>query len=159
MNLHRFLFRKRITFGNRNRETLFEFLFPSIEIGNKNALREKIRADNFPGDSEKERSSIVLYRETRASGYNADGSSSILTKAVGDKNDRRKETMKERITKKQAGVRSKKDCRGSVAWYTCEERKARSKEMSANNYQDHPSTDLSLSFLSFAFLIYVFSFC
>lgn len=31
---------------------------------------------------------------------------------------------------------------------TCGERKARSKEMSANNYQDHPSTDLPLSFLS-----------
>lgn len=37
------------------------------------------RTDNFLGDSEKERSSIVLYRETRASGYNEDGSSSILT--------------------------------------------------------------------------------
>lgn len=33
-------------------------------------LREKESgADNFPGDSEKERSSIVLYRETRATGY------------------------------------------------------------------------------------------
>jgi len=127
---------------------MLKFFFLSIEISNKNALRERIRADNFPGDSEKERSSIVLYRETRASGYNADGFSSILTTAVGDKNDRRKEMIKERITKKQVGVRSKKDCEGSVAWYTCEERKARSKEMSANNYQDHPSTGLPLSLFS-----------
>lgn len=84
---------------------LFFFLLSRL-VRDKNASRERIRADNFPGDSEKERSSIVLYRETRASGYNADGSSSILTAAVGDKNDGRKETIKERIAKKkQAGKR------------------------------------------------------
>jgi len=69
--------------------------------GDKNVSKERIRADNFPGDSEKERSSIVLYRETRASGYNADSSSSILAAAMVDKNDRRKETIKERIAKKE----------------------------------------------------------
>lgn len=65
-------------------------------------LREKESgADNFPGDSEKERSSIVLYRETRASGYKRGwGSSSILTATMEDRNDRRKETIKERIVKK-----------------------------------------------------------
>jgi len=68
--------------------------------GDKNVSKERIRADNFPGDSEKERS-IVLYRETRASGYNADSSSSILAAAMVDKNDRRKETIKERIAKKE----------------------------------------------------------
>lgn len=137
-------------FRQRNRESLLSFFFLSSRLaGDKNASRERIRADNFPDDSEKERSSIVLYRETRTSGYNTDGSSSILTVAVGDKNDKRKETIKERIAKKkQAGIRGKKDCEGSVAWYTCGERKARSKEMSANNYQDHPSTDLPFSFLS-----------
>lgn len=57
---------------------------------------------------------------------------------MGDKNDRRKETIKERIAKKkQAGKRiAKKALHGC----TCGERKARSKEMPANNYQDHPST-------------------
>lgn len=114
----------------------------------KNASRERIRADNFPGDSEEERSSIVLYRETRASGYNADGSSSILTAAVGDKNDRRKETIKERIAKKKQTRKriAKKALLGAPVE---RERKARSKEMSANNYQDHPSTGLSLLFSLF----------
>lgn len=93
----------RQIFRKINRETIApSLLLPSRLAGDKNATRERIRADNFPGDSEKERSSIVLYRETRASGYNADGSSSILTAAVGDKNDRKKETIKERIARRRS---------------------------------------------------------
>lgn len=139
----------------------FFFFLPSRLAGNKNASGERIRADNFPGDSEKERSSIVLYRETRASGYNADGSSSILTAVVGGTKMTGGKKREERIREEEAN--GKKDREESVAWCTCGERKARSKEMSANNYQDHPSTVshfFSLSFyFSFAFLIYVFSFC
>lgn len=102
-------------FRQRNRESLLSFFFLSRLADDKNVSRERIRADNFPGDSEKERSSIVLYRETRTSGYNADGSSSILTTAVGDKNDGRKETIKERIAKKkQAGIREKRTARGAL---------------------------------------------
>lgn len=125
-------------------------------------LREKrIRADNFPGDSEKERSSIVLYRETRASGYNADGSSSILTAAVGDKNDRRKETIKERIAKKkQAGKRiAKKALLGAPV--EREKQGARKcPQIITKIIHQRISHFFSLSFyLSFVFLIYVFSFC
>lgn len=94
----------RQIFRKINRETIAPSFFSlsSRLTGDKNASGERIRADNFHGDSEKERSSIVLYRETRASGYNADGSSSILTAAVGDKNDRKKETIKERIARRRS---------------------------------------------------------
>lgn len=76
--------RKSRAFGGKKRWRNIEPLSScSIAIGRSTKMFVGVmggsRADNFLGDSEKERSSIVLYRETRASGYNEDGSSSILT--------------------------------------------------------------------------------
>lgn len=122
------------------------------------------KADNFPGDSEKERSSIVLYRETRASGYNEDGSSSILTAwphgksrndtEVGD--DKRKNREEEEGEEGEEGASGERGAkRIAEGARTCGE--ARSKEMSANNYWDHPSAGSLASLLPLPPLLHSFS--
>lgn len=110
-------------------------------------------ADNFPGDSEKECSSIVLYRETRASGYKRGWLLIHLDRDYGrQKWQEERDGKRKKREEEASGIRNKKD---RIGWYTCGEKSKEQGNVPANNYQDHLSRE-SLIFFSLSLCLFFF---